>query len=474
MNPPRRSVRPCKLFFPVLAAGILLSLAAGASFAAGPPDGSAPSDTDNATGAVPSASRQRHGCGPLRGRQRHGGPPRNARCPPLSTTPSARSPPPPTTPGWTGPIPGSRETCSIPSSGSTDFFGDKRIAVTERPESFLRWMTDLRWDEEERFSARSTIRASLRLPRLKKRWQLVFSGETRGDPNALIPEDPGNPGLDVGSRVRTGSTELVYDILRTTRSTLDVGAGVRVKIPPDAFVRTRFQHARPIALQTLGRFTATAFWDARDGFGESNQVDLERWLALPTLLRWSNSFNISEKTNGWEWGTELSLLHTNGSWARRRSRIARDRDADRPPRRADLLGELHAAGALLAVRVGRRDLHRVDRRRRRRLAGDVRHIALRVALRSCVAPSHFQRGGLVPRRLPARVDLLEGRDMLGRGGSAILGPDGGYLAGPLYGEEGDPLRRSRADRLLQDANASTRPATTTDRTSARSTGRPAA
>jgi hypothetical protein len=84
---------------------------------------------------------------------------------------------------------------------------------------------------------------------------------------------------------------------------------VRVKIPPDAFVRTRFQHARPIALSTLGRFTATAYWDARDGLGESNQVDFERWLAPPTLLRWSNSLAIAEKSNGWTWGTDLSLLH---------------------------------------------------------------------------------------------------------------------------------------------------------------------
>lgn len=189
------------------------------------------------------------------------------------------------------------------------FFGDERIEIRERPESFLRWMNDLRWDEEERFTFRSTVRASLRLPRLQKRWRVVILGETRGGLNPVNPEDPGNPGLDPGSRVRSGSTELAYDILRTPRSTLDAGAGVRVKIPPDAFVRTRFQHTRPIALSTLGRFTATAFWRAREGFGESNQVDLERPLAPSTLLRWSNSLTIAEESNGWTWGTELSLLH---------------------------------------------------------------------------------------------------------------------------------------------------------------------
>ncbi|MGB7629961.1 MAG: hypothetical protein WBM29_02635, partial [Candidatus Deferrimicrobium sp.] len=189
------------------------------------------------------------------------------------------------------------------------FFGDKRIEVSERPESFLRWTNELRWDEVERFSFRSTVRASLRLPRLKDRWHLVFSSESRGDPKTIIPEDPGNPGLDPTSKVRSGSTELFYDILRTPRTTLDAGAGVRVKIPPDAFVRTRLQHARPVTPDLLGRFTATAYWDARDGFGESNEIDLERRLALPTLLRWSNTMTITDISRFWTWGTELSLLH---------------------------------------------------------------------------------------------------------------------------------------------------------------------
>ena len=189
------------------------------------------------------------------------------------------------------------------------FFGDQWMEVKERPASYLRWINEFRWDQEDAFSYRMKARAILRLPRLKEKWRLVISGETKGDPNAVNPEDPGNPGVDVTSRVRTGSTELIYDLWSNSRSTLDLGAGVRVKIPPDTFVRTRFQHARPIAFDTLGRLTAIAFWDGRDGFGQSNQVDFERALAPPTLLRWSNTMTITEKSNGWGWGSELSLLH---------------------------------------------------------------------------------------------------------------------------------------------------------------------
>jgi nitrilase len=51
-----------------------------------------------------------------------------------------------------------------------------------------------------------------------------------------------------------------------------------------------------------------------------------------------------------------------------------------------------------------------------------------------VAPAHFQRAGSYPDEFPLKEELA-GMDVIGRGGSAILAPDGSYLAGPLYGEE---------------------------------------
>jgi nitrilase len=52
-----------------------------------------------------------------------------------------------------------------------------------------------------------------------------------------------------------------------------------------------------------------------------------------------------------------------------------------------------------------------------------------------ISPSHFQRASSYPDDFPLR-DELEGLDVISRGGSAILAPDGSYLAGPLYDEEG--------------------------------------
>lgn len=51
-----------------------------------------------------------------------------------------------------------------------------------------------------------------------------------------------------------------------------------------------------------------------------------------------------------------------------------------------------------------------------------------------ISPSHFQRAESYPDDFPLR-GLLSETELIGRGGSAILGPDGSYLAGPHYDSE---------------------------------------
>ncbi len=66
-----------------------------------------------------------------------------------------------------------------------------------------------------------------------------------------------------------------------------------------------------------------------------------------------------------------------------------------------------------------------------------------------VAPAHFQRASSYPDDFPL-AELLQGMDVIGRGGSAILAPDGSYLAGPLYDEEGILYGELDPARLLEE------------------------
>jgi nitrilase len=66
-----------------------------------------------------------------------------------------------------------------------------------------------------------------------------------------------------------------------------------------------------------------------------------------------------------------------------------------------------------------------------------------------ISPSHYQRASTYPDDFPLRR-LLDGLDVIGRGGSAVLGPDGGYLAGPLWDEEGILYAELDPQRLAEE------------------------
>jgi len=66
-------------------------------------------------------------------------------------------------------------------------------------------------------------------------------------------------------------------------------------------------------------------------------------------------------------------------------------------------------------------------------------------------------------RYPEDIRIAEGDEIMGRGGSAILAPDGSYLAGPLWDEEGvlyadlDPFRLYQARQRFDPAGHYHRP-----------------
>jgi nitrilase len=66
-----------------------------------------------------------------------------------------------------------------------------------------------------------------------------------------------------------------------------------------------------------------------------------------------------------------------------------------------------------------------------------------------IAPAHFQRASSYPDDFPLASELT-GVEVIGRGGSAVVAPDGSYLAGPLYDEEGVLYAELEPTRLLAE------------------------
>ena len=66
-----------------------------------------------------------------------------------------------------------------------------------------------------------------------------------------------------------------------------------------------------------------------------------------------------------------------------------------------------------------------------------------------VAPSHFQTSAAYPADFPLRDELAD-LEIIGRGGSAIVGPDGAYLAGPVFDAEEILVADLDPARLLEE------------------------
>ncbi|MGB8931364.1 MAG: hypothetical protein WCC48_08995 [Anaeromyxobacteraceae bacterium] len=191
-------------------------------------------------------------------------------------------------------------------------FGEDRRLDLEQPGTYLRWRSELRADEHGELSPRTSVRATLQLPALKrwgKRLQLAFSGESSGDPTIRRLEDPGDPGFSPSIRAEQANLELRNDFFRTPATVVQAATGVRLRLPFEYFGALRFRQRLDLGWKVTMRFTQQGSWTSREAFGEKTQVDLDRPVAAHTQVRWNNAGFVTEKSRGYEWATELGLAH---------------------------------------------------------------------------------------------------------------------------------------------------------------------
>ncbi|MDA8431243.1 MAG: hypothetical protein M0T70_18475 [Geobacteraceae bacterium] len=190
------------------------------------------------------------------------------------------------------------------------FFGNEKSEDLLKAEYQLRWRNSLRLEQGGRIKVGTTVRANVKLSRINERLRLVVYGENEPEPfSSTLPADPGNPGFDRSSQsLRVVNTELRYGLIQTPSLDIFLGAGVRLILPPEAFVRSRLQYTYKISAKALFHFGETLFVKNEGILGETSEAGLELSINQKTLLRWSNSATISDEIKGLEWGTELSLI----------------------------------------------------------------------------------------------------------------------------------------------------------------------
>jgi hypothetical protein len=179
--------------------------------------------------------------------------------------------------------------------------------IVERRATHGRLRLGLNWDERNGFEEEVALRAQVHLPIAERRMRLIFGRDTD---EAFI--EGGSREFDgvtftEEDEERSWMIGLGYEPIRGTRSRLSLGAGVRLRSPPDPYVQASYWYQTMVHENLLLRARQTVFWENEDGFGTATRVSFERLLAGRRMLRWANHLRVSEATDGMRWNTNLTL-----------------------------------------------------------------------------------------------------------------------------------------------------------------------
>ncbi len=166
----------------------------------------------------------------------------------------------------------------------------------------------LEWDEQNQYDVDGRFRASIELPALRERMNATIGRASREEYVADELAEVGPAGSSFSDdQPAEWFAGIGYRVLRERDSRLDLGAGVKLESPLNPYANARYRHYVYLSDQLLLTLRTTAFVENGEGFGVTQAFDLDRVLERDWLLRWGNSFRLSEETAGVRWRTRLAL-----------------------------------------------------------------------------------------------------------------------------------------------------------------------
>ena len=155
------------------------------------------------------------------------------------------------------------------------------------------------WDEFDGFRPRLRFKVDLPLPQLNERFN-AFVGRVNRDEIVTERADQAAPfGRELGAdRDEQTIFGISYRAPPSQGSRFDAGAGVRLRLPLDPYVKGSYIYQRGAVEDRLFSFRQTAFYQASERLGTTSRVDLEHLMRGPWLLRWTTSGTISQESEG--------------------------------------------------------------------------------------------------------------------------------------------------------------------------------
>lgn len=197
------------------------------------------------------------------------------------------------------------------SSRNIDKYFGSEESLEISNDSYLRLRQDLGWSEEDSFEAKTRVRFKLDLPTTKERLRFIIESDPEESEGTLAEQ--GSTRLRSDQR-GLGSTIVGLNKIgkndKTQAWNLQAGAGVKVRWPPDPYVRFTGERlwdlSSPWQLESYNR----ASWFNKDGYSIRSKWDLGRPLDKNHHLRFITNFQWQEEVDTLEYseGVEINQL----------------------------------------------------------------------------------------------------------------------------------------------------------------------
>jgi hypothetical protein len=164
-----------------------------------------------------------------------------------------------------------------PSVWFDHFFGDQRLLEDVRPGTFVRVRSAVRLTEGQKPKPIFDFHVQWQMPHWQKylrRVRIYYDSRSEATKFTTQPGQPIDPGFDPATGVSKPVVGARLDLYTRLRSLVSIDTGVKVSIHPDAFIRIRYEFAKPFGGVYVIRFSQIPMWQAVEHFTDTTQLDL--------------------------------------------------------------------------------------------------------------------------------------------------------------------------------------------------------
>jgi len=168
-----------------------------------------------------------------------------------------------------------------------------------------------RYTEYYGLDTKFRLRVRSPLPNLTRRWDLIlgrvdeeaFVTDTQGQERTFYTPAAVDRGEDDAWLLGLGHRG------KHRKSGWDYSAGVRLRLPPEPYVKAQWYYNKDLSERSDFRFRQTFFWRSDRGFGTTSRGDLAYGINDKNVLRWEAFGTTHDKVDGVQWYAGQTWYH---------------------------------------------------------------------------------------------------------------------------------------------------------------------